>query len=173
LKTTKKLTNVNNNKPEIAMDNFQQKLRTGTIDVAVTELLRSKEGNDGRLPQGTMVKVLSELREAGIKTDRDHLNYLMTKKIKAQKKEIDKLNQLNNNKPTDEIEIDNEDEEPDLSTLTRSALSESAGKRGRRVGTSLTSMMESKRNKVECINEITKIFATEQKANINSNKKNI
>jgi hypothetical protein len=68
------------------MEDFQQKLRNGTIDFAVTELLRSKDGNEGRLPQGTMVKVLSELKTAGISTDRDHLNYLMKKKRKRKKK---------------------------------------------------------------------------------------
>jgi hypothetical protein len=150
------------------MSEFMNTLRATSIDAAVNEIIKKKNSNNGRLPQGSMRQILSDLRSTGIVTDRDHLNYMVAKR-NATKPTVPLAVADNNTVPVTDINTNTE--EVDISTITNSdvptATDESTKKRGRRVGTSISALFTNKQRKIECINEISEIFATEQKESCN------
>jgi hypothetical protein len=58
---------------------FLLKIRETAIEVAIKEIIGKRINNHGRLPQGAMRQILAGLRASGVETDRDHLNYLVSK----------------------------------------------------------------------------------------------
>jgi hypothetical protein len=62
--------------------NFLSKLKNDNINSAVELLHNLKANNDGRLPHNSMQKVISNLQTLGVLTDRDRLNYLLSKRAK-------------------------------------------------------------------------------------------
>jgi hypothetical protein len=140
---------------EITLE-FQKKLRDSTIDFTVKELLFKKKDNNGRLPQGAMIAIIRHLASVGIKTDRDHLNYLMAKESKKLSLLSQVLPTINN--PPNAIVI-NDCTDIDISTITDE---DSLHRRGRPQGSSLITMVNNKSIKTKCINEITEIYAKER-----------
>jgi hypothetical protein len=134
------------------MSEFMNTLRATSIDAAVNEIIKKKNSNNGRLPQGSMRQILLDIRSTGIVTDRDHLNYMVAKR-NATKPTVPLAVADNNTVPVTDINTNTE--EVDISTITNSdvptATNESTKKRGRRVGTSISALFTNKQRKIECI----------------------
>jgi hypothetical protein len=62
-----------------AATGIRDQLRINAINIAVDELFNKKQQH-GRLPQGTMRQVITDLKDHGVNTNRDRLNYLLKKK---------------------------------------------------------------------------------------------
>jgi hypothetical protein len=100
--------------------------------------LKKKNNNNGRLPQGSMRQILAGLRAAGVESDRDRLNYLVSKQQQKVTKKQQQTAPPVNDVTTESL--------VDASTLTNSNLEIDAAlkKRGRRVGTTIVSKYEIK-----------------------------
>ena len=59
---------------------FLERIESSTLEAAVSKLFRLEKNNNGRLPHGSMRRVLLDLKLVGIHTDRDRLNYLKKKR---------------------------------------------------------------------------------------------
>jgi hypothetical protein len=127
---------------------FLKKLHKDAINAAVTELYtHQRDSSTGRLPQGSMKKVLSDLGKVGVVTDRNHLNYLLKKRARGV------MHDGNERPPVQHILILSEDTES-TSTLTAPPLTDvpvcttnddpNAGRKkgGRPSGTSIVAMTE-------------------------------
>jgi hypothetical protein len=129
---------------------LQKAIRTSGINAAVDELIRKGEANkDGRIPQGTMRRVLLDLKKSGIETDRFHLNYERKKRMKMMTEEEERP-------PVEEIDIASED----VSSFTNSNNSGNRT-RGRPCGSTIVCTAEAKQARIECINEIAELYAKE------------
>jgi hypothetical protein len=151
--------------------NFLLKARNDSVAAAVELLYNEKQKNEGRrLPYGLMQQVILDLETMGVVTDRDRLNYLLSKLEK--KKELDRLN---NNAPT--IGVVEVSRSASCSTLTDDfEFAESGSKRsrpsgGRPSGSTFDSQRKRCKKRADCINEITSIFATEFEAKKLTDKK--
>jgi hypothetical protein len=119
-------------------------------------ILLQKKNNNGRLPQGTMRRILAGLRAAGIESDRDRLNYLVSRKQKLPLKNV----RIDSTALVDASTLTNEHGETDA--LLK--------KRGRQFGTTIVAKYKAKEKISNCINEITKLFVKEQEDRLNDNK---
>jgi hypothetical protein len=151
-----------------ATSDFLLKLHNNNINAAVDLLLEKKVENNGRLPHGAMNQILSDLKTSGVVTDRDHLNYLVSKRGKK-----------GSQGPPLQIIVDSGTALTDGSTITGhtgivngnanfcetdSNISESVVdslKRGRPSGTTAADQRERQKLKTECVNCITTTFAKE------------
>jgi hypothetical protein len=141
---------------------FLLKACNDSVYAAVEFLYNEKQQNEGRsLPYGLMQQVILNLETIGIVTDRDRLNYLLSKLEK--KKELDRLK---NDVPTMGVEVSGSTARSTLSnSLTDDFISaESGSKRsqpsgGRPSGSTFDSQRKRCKKRVDCINKITLIFA--------------
>jgi hypothetical protein len=87
-------------KDSLPNSEFLIKMHNDNINAAVTMLLEKSQTNNGRLPHNEMNKVISDLQTLGVVTDRDRLNYLMSKRLKKAPSTND-----NNNFPPDQVNL--------------------------------------------------------------------
>jgi hypothetical protein len=101
---------------------FVKKHQDEALTSAV-DLMISKTKEHGRLPHGSMRKILLNLSKLGVYTDRDHLYYLKDKRVlellERERVEQERLERQTNDPPVEDIEINNQSETT-LSSLENS-----------------------------------------------------
>jgi hypothetical protein len=103
-----------------------------------------------------MVAIIDYLASVDITTERNHLNYLLAKKVKLQQSTSIPLLEI--------VGINNI--EHNFSTITKDE--KHFGTRGRPVGSSLLSTLNNQTKRAMCLNEMTKIYAGDKGKNSNN-----
>lgn len=144
---------------------FATLLRNQALDAAVVELIRLEQVHSNRTPHGSMEKVLGDLRNNGVVVTRDQLNY----RKKVHKKRLSANVLL----PHPESLTIDSGCSPAISGLTTistgeptaetEGTDETSKRRGRPTGTTIQAMIDRKKLRAECINNITKCYAEELK----------
>jgi hypothetical protein len=154
---------------------FLLRLHDDNINAAVSLLLEKKKSNNGRLPHNEMNQVINDLETAGVFTDRDRLNYLMSKRSKINPRNKDNNN--NNNFPPEHICLNQDSSNSTItSNLEGSQDSEVHAilplRSGRPAGTKIVDQETLCAKKAACINEIATTFANELKKSTNNKTSN-
>lgn len=127
---------------------FSKHIRETAINEAVSYLLKQEDDSkNNRLPHGVLDKVIEDLAENGCRVDRNHMNY--RKRVARSKL------------PTIIPEIDLELEEVVDSNVDDLNNDDTPIKYGRPAGKTMFSKKKELDLKIECINEITKIYTEE------------
>jgi hypothetical protein len=150
---------------------FISKLKNDSINAAVELLHGLKANHNGRLPHNSMQKVISDLQTLGVLTDRDRLNYLLSKRAKRK-------HDTNTNYPPQHIQIATASTASTLTSDTpdgeevpddRTSVS---FRSGRPSGTTIINQTEQSMKQCACLNDITTVYSNELKKSTSNKTKN-
>lgn len=142
---------------DLLLDEF----RKSNLALAVNSLLSKKAAtSNGRLPHGAMRSTILMLKKAGVDTDSDHLRYLLKKEMN--KPPDEEVSTVSRRVPLSDISFAN-GTTGTASTLTGDSSKRSDNKGGRPVGTTIVLTKKKELQKINCVNNITKLYDIEKK----------